>query len=351
MGLAAGTGGDMWFTEYNTGKIAKIGNGVTDSDSDGLSAAQETAQGTSDSNPDSDSDGLSDLVESTSFNKRSLVFCSNDGTTCSYPGPTQKDIYIEADWMVKAGTGGYSMQPDSTQVSDIESAFSNRSINIHIDTGQLDGGNQVAYNAGISFTPVAGTIDFYDYKLGGDGISSQFNSNRNHIYHYALLGYNYSNSPGSSGVSYAGDDDSFISYGLVKETFSYSSLDTAIAGTMIHELGHNLCLTGLNGGVPVYTGQPASCRFSGVDTSAGSSYPSAMNYDYQLTTVDYSTGANPSGDHDDWAAIRPQDFTNSTAGDDSHGAIQTNKSKDNRKPIIGPTKDQVKKGAKLTSSL
>ncbi len=339
------------FDYLRSGIYESITSSTIDSDTDGLTAMQEYAQGTSDFIADTDLDGLSDLIESTSFTNRNSLFCNSTAFYCEYPSPLQRDLYVEVDWMVKPGTSGYSMQPNSLQINSLKTAFQNKGILAHFDTGQLGGGSEVPYNQTISFSSEAGMLDFYDYKSGGDGISAQFNQDRYRTYHYLLLGYNYSNNPSSSGGSYAGDDDTFVSYGLIKDTFTYDSFDVAIAGTTIHEIGHTLCLTNFDSNTPAYPVQPAACRYSGVDTYAGNGYLSAMNYSKQLSLVDYSTGSNGSmADHNDWAAIRLQDFANQDIGDPSPGVNNFNAKKINKvrsKFIPGPTKEEIKAAKEL----
>lgn len=349
--ITSASDNNIWLTQSSNNQIAKLGTGTSappvDIDQDGLTSDKEQLQGTSDTEKDTDQDGLNDLVESNFFSGRSSVFCNTTGQTCEYPNPIKKDIYIEVDWMDKPGWFiGYSMKPNSTQVNAIKTAFQNKNILAHIDTGQLGGGNLVTYNASIKFEPQSGTVDFYDYKLGGDGIAAQFKANRNKIYHYTIMGYKYTEAPQSSGASYPGDDDFFISYGLVKDTFQYASLNTAIAGTFIHELGHNLCLTELNNNNPKYNGQPAACRYQGIDSQGGTQYNSSMNYGKQLSLVDYSTGSNGTpNDHDDWSAIRLGDFALSNSGDATHGLNSNNlrlKSNEASSFIVGPTMSQLK---------
>lgn len=324
--ITAGKDGNLWLTGASNGvaKIIKVGTGYTDNDEDGLTAEQETTQGSSDSSWDTDNDGLSDLTESTSYGARNDVFCNSTAVTCEYPDPTTKDVYVENDWMEKTGSGAFSGQLSGSQVNSLKPSFLSKNIKLHVDTGQLGGGNEVPYNSSIYFQPQSGQVDFYDYKEGGDGVSRQFNTNRHDIYHYLLTGNTYSDSPGSSGAAYGGDDDLFISYGLIKDNPSfYSDFNTAISGSVMHELGHNLCLTTDANGVD-YGGQPASCRYSGIDVFAPASYASVMNYTNQFYQTDYSAGINSPDDHDDWSAIRPIDFIYSGRGDLAHGALVKN---------------------------
>lgn len=329
--IIKGSDGNMWFTQFEGGQIAKIGTfggGIPVTDTDG--------------------DGLSDFVESQDYPDRDAIFC---GSSCEHPNPSMKDIYIEVDWMNNPGGflgfGNYSMKPTSTQINMMKAAFQQRGIALHVDTGQLGGGNQIPYNSLIKFDPTPGSVDFFDYKLGGDGVAPQFNQSRYHIYHYALMGQAYTyrqnnvDITNSTGVSYIGDDDLFVSYGVLKDT-NWWGLDTALAGTFIHELGHNLCLSNSANGV-AYEGQPESCRYSGVDKFVSNKYNSSMNYTRQKYLVDYSTGANGSpNDHNDWAAIRLGDFASSIVGDMAHGSNDSTKvEKDKKRRVTGPTVNQL----------
>lgn len=324
--ITAGSDGNMWFTRQGD-KIAKIGTGVSsstiDSDNDGLNASQEFTQGTSDLLQDSDRDGLSDYTESSSFPNRNSLFCNSAQSYCEYPSPSQKDLYVEIDWMSKPTDQGYSSnayetKPSSAQLNAIKSSYANKGILAHFDTGQLGGGNEVPFQQVVRFEETANAPDFYNYKHGGDGLQANFNPNRYQIYHYMLSGYQYQDLD-KSGASRAGDDDVFIAYGALRDSPITINLDNTISGVVMHELGHNLCLTDLNpknGGTPYYPSQPASCRFAGIDSYSGNPYPSVMNYSKQHSgLVDYSTGQGGQGDHDDWGAIRLYDFANQTMGD------------------------------------
>ena len=301
IGLTAGSDGNMWFTQYANNRISKIGtggNGTTiDTDGDGLNRSQEIQIGTSDYIADSDGDGLSDNIESPWFANRDDVFC---GTSCAYPDPIRKDLYIEADWMVKTGVGGYSTKPSSTHLLPIVTAFSNKGIILHVDTGDFGGGNEVPYNSDVLFGTSNGVVDFYDYKLGGDSISAQFDSaNRFKVWRYMLFA-DYIASPYNDalGIALTGDDDSMMANGKLRDTYSGGTLDTKISQAIIHELGHNICLSIERR----YDAQDDRCIYEYIDNpSAPSTYLSSMNYN--LSVLDYSTGSNGTNDHNDWAAI------------------------------------------------
>lgn len=308
-----------------------------DQDADGLGWCNENSQGTSDTDADFDDDGINDYVESSWHPHRNAIFCGN--SACAYPNPTSPDIYVEVDWMTIPASGcvlgvcaepAYSTKPTATHLNPVVQAFSAQGINVHFDTGQLGGGNEVVHNDVIRDS-TSSTIDFYDYKRGGNGITSQFdvrtpdNGGRYGVFHYMLAGdrYYYPAEPDSSGFAYYNDDDLFISVGAIHDGF-YNSLDSsdfdlAYSGTIIHELGHNLCLSGDDS---ITTGD---CFHRYIDADGPPEYKSSMSYTYQFQMVDYSHGNDPatnSGgqiDHDDWRAITLAGVNPST-GDNNLGA-------------------------------
>ena len=289
---------------------------ATDNDGDGLNETQEQAQGTSDTDGDTDGDGINDLMESVWYPNRDDVFCGS--SACAYPDPAKKDLYVEVDWMKEADLFGRSFKPSTTQLGYVTNAYAAQGINAHFDTGQYGGGNELpTYVQNLHFEKDASNFDFYDYKNGTSTTSANFGSNRYHIWHYMITGYEYADITGSSGVSYFSDDDAFISSGLIEDNpgndFTYSNIDYAIAGTILHELGHNLCLNDKT------TTLHSECYSSYIDSySAPSAYNSVMNYSYQMSNLlDYSSGANGSSDHNDWGAVSLgfADFVSRDQGD------------------------------------
>lgn len=275
-----------------------------DADNDGLALWKELYQSTNDFNSDTDNDGLNDYKESIWFTNRDEVFCNKTTSpyTCAYPDPTTQDLYIEIDWMYDS-IENRSFMPTALQLKKIQDVFDAQNINLYADTGQFGGGNEIPfYGKSLHISSTDNYIDFDDIKYGYDSYSANYKSDREGIWRYMISGYHYSDSPTSSGIAEVGGSNSFISNGLVKDTFTYSNLDDAIAGTMIHEIGHNLCLSN----VAIYVNQPSTCVFDGVDSSGilYTLYQSSMNYQYQLETTNLSDGTHELGDHADWSAVK-----------------------------------------------
>lgn len=319
-GIAIGPDMNVWFVENSAHRVSRIGIGSSptdDVDGDGLNLSGEFTQQTTDTDIDTDDDGISDYVESVQFMGRDATFCNQVTSYCEYPNPVRKDLYVEIDWMVEPGANGLDMQPASSHVAQIEIALSDQGIRPHLDTGQLGGGNEAPYYSNVNFEPDTNNDhDFYDFKNGNGILSPQFDSaNRYGIWRYQLLVPFSENNSSLGGQAYPGDDDSIIAYEslLNRAANDGTDFDLLLPRTMLHELGHNLCLTN---GSSTYTGQSASCVFAGIDQAFSFDYVSAMNYNQQ-ELVDYSHGHNGSEDHDDWSAVMSgiDDFAHQELGE------------------------------------
>ena len=294
------------------GAIAEASEEWADLDGDGLLASEESAQETSNTNSDTDSDGLSDFIESQWNPDRNDVFCGN---SCAYPNPTQKDLYVEADWINENST---VYKPSPTQLANVVDTYEDQNILAHFDTGQYGCGGQIELSDPLIFAPTENELDFYDLKNGTTTTSAYFNPIRKNIWHYMITSPNFMLTEieqGGTGASYAGDDDSMVSIEKI-EDLNPVNLDMAISGTILRELGHNLCLSSESS--QYYPNQPSECIYPEIDKpieeNPSTDYVSVMNYLFQLNTTDYSHGVNGMpDDHDDWQAISlgMGDFTQS----------------------------------------
>jgi len=307
-----------------------------DIDGDGLSGVDESTQGTLNTKRDTDVDGLSDFVESQWNLNRNEIFC---GISCAYPDPATKDLYVENDW-INDGIRDY--KPSSTQINDIIGTYESQGIIAHFDTGQYGGGNQISLNDPLVFAPSDNELDFYDVKNGTSTVSTEFSPTRKNIWHYMITSPNFMQTDtivGTTGASYAGDDDSIVSIESV-EGANPINLDIAISGTILHELGHNLCLSSETS--QYYPDQPPECIYSEIDKplnqSPSTDYESVMNYLFQLNTKNYSHGSNGApDDHDDWSAVNLGigDFTQSVfEWNNSSQYFRGNSNKPSRQDMI-----------------
>ncbi|MBL8158885.1 hypothetical protein JNJ66_00325 [Candidatus Saccharibacteria bacterium] len=333
----------------------------SDFDGDGVSVNGEASQGTSEHRIDSDNDGLNDLVESVYYTQRTAAFCKVVNSTpanCAYPDPIKKDIFIEIDWLYDSEEGRSTL-PSPNQLSKIGEAFAAKDIKVHFDIGDytgneddevsssvqigdFGGGNEVPYRALIQFDSsedgaLANVPDLIDYKKGNEdvyNITSQFNyGNRGNIWRY-FLSAKVVNIPSNAnddpvhGKAVVGNDEAIIAYDMVEaNTLDSADFNRILPKVFAHELGHQLCLSGLSGtsSNTFYSEQIETCAFAGVDSdSASTNYKSIMNYDiledniyetvndpfphtdrllYPLPAYSFSEGNNGSGDHDDWNSV------------------------------------------------
>lgn len=228
--------------------------------------------------------------------------------------PLRKDIFLEIDWMFEApacaGTGtakvcAYKPQRDKTpdpialqQVADafaaapVSNPDGTQGITLHLDAGpdslkadgtkwgKLAGGNSLPWEASVGDSNTA-------LKRVGEIRDTNMDQARLDVFHYVVYGNTYGDNDSSGYASlpgakvlltdglwncptYATSDPQCKGFTLLQE-----------AGTLMHELGHNLKLDhGGDVGTPYKPG-----------------YYSVMNYEFQTygigasKKIDYSTGA------------------------------------------------------------
>lgn len=194
--------------------------------------------------------------------------------------PYYKDIYLEIDWMED---GSHSHRPEQQALDIVIEAFSTApvsnpngfaGINLHIDLS-----NAVSHNDKISWVGIPFVVaDFYDIK------TANFDQNRRFAFHYCIFAHlpplgSY------SGVAELPGNDYIVTLGGF--TNGVGTVQQQ-AGTLMHELGHNLGL-----------------RHGGdVNTNYNPNYLSIMNYWFQFgipfsDRLDYSSGALPSLNEND----------------------------------------------------
>jgi hypothetical protein len=249
--------------------------------------------------PDTDGDRLPDCVETNTGVFVSTLDTGTDPTVADTDGdaisdgdevlgtlagldlpglgvsPLVPSILLEYDWF---DDGGHSHRPTAVQVAMVTASFAAQGIEVIHDYGQgpapFDRGNLIADADGNvdGFGP-----EYFGYK------AANFDANRNGYFHYVFVPHSY-NFGGSSGLAqYPGDD-------IIVATLTFYTNNLAVAGTIQHELGHNLFLH--HGGGDAINRKP--------------NYNSVMSYNYQFGGVDnnctpprdgvldYSHGLNPS---------------------------------------------------------
>ncbi|MCY1043227.1 hypothetical protein OV208_18060 [Corallococcus sp. bb12-1] len=218
--------------------------GALDSDGDGVCNLVETLLGTNPNNPDTDGDRLNDYAESFGFG-------GGLDLTALGANARRKDIFIEADYFP-------GQQPTQAMLNRVITAFANApvsnpdgstGITLHVVVDQ----QIAAADVDLDLNPVWTDFDVIKGKY--------FAANRAPYFHYMLFAHRYAGG-NSSGISRGIPAHDFV----VTLGFAAGITELQLAGTVMHELGHNIGLR--HGGTD--------------DANYKPNYLSIMNYEYQF---------------------------------------------------------------------
>jgi len=266
-----------------------------DTDGDGLWDCWEDPARWPDNLPGIDVDG--DGV-------RDLVLCI--GTACA--DPNFKDIFVEIDYMAGDSTHPQGHLPDPVALENVRAAFADAPVCNIGQTCATFGGIRLhvlvdevlPHNAHLALEPCtapagSGDADFDTIKTAKFGTAAERANPKTilakrYAFRYMVFGHNLVG-VGNSGCSEIPGDDSAITlanFGPTDSADPYYQRGTTDeqAGTVMHELGHNLGLR--HGG-----GDNINCK---------PNYLSVMNYSRQLPDfltnrpLDYSRGLLPTLD-------------------------------------------------------
>ncbi|RYZ43032.1 MAG: hypothetical protein EOO71_05495 [Myxococcaceae bacterium] len=218
--------------------------GALDTDGDGICDLVETLLGTSPTNPDTDGDRLNDYAESFGFG-------GGLDLTALGANARRKDIFIEADYYA-------GLRPTQAMLNRVISAFAkapvtnpdgSTGITLHMVVDQ----QIAAADADADLNPVWTDFDVIKAKY--------FAANRAPYFHYMLFANRYAGG-NSSGISRGIPAHDFV----VTLGFIGGGTELQQAGTLMHEMGHNIGLR--HGGND--------------DANYKPNYLSIMNYEYQF---------------------------------------------------------------------
>ena len=226
---------------------------------------------------DPDGDGLTNLQE-----------CFTDSMNSN---PFHKDVYLEFDWLTPLDANVSNKIP-TRYLNKFIAAFAEHNITLHIDTGQLGGGEELPGNARLTYEDVLDR--YWDDFLNGD-----LDNPRKGVFHYGL----FCDQTEYGGFAFIGWDnlDSFvIGCQQLKMKHPGFSRDWLMYTGAFHELGHSFDLI--------------AAEFGGIDNSGSvkirergfweyHNYRSCMNYFYTYLIPDYSDGSHGRNDQNDWALL------------------------------------------------
>ena len=183
---------------------------------------------------DTDGDGLLDEWEVNGYDHDGDSIIDVDLPAMG-ANPLRKDIFVEIDWMKATD---HNHKPDAKGITKVINAFANAPVSnpdgstgiiLHVDTGNLGGGNSL--NHDIDLNPVWTEFDVIK--------AANFAPERGPIFHYAVFAHQYSAGCSSGLARGIPASDFIVSLGCWTNQVG-TMLEQA--GTLMHELGHNLGL-------------------------------------------------------------------------------------------------------------
>ena len=266
---------------------------------------------------DSDGDGLWDCWEDgarwvaidgkpgISFNNdgnRDLILCvtvDSDGNGTAdkeeCADPNRKDLFVEIDWMQNAD-GTKSHKPDPVALFNVRQAFAGAPVDVPNGIALHFLVNEATPHADLlslqpcTDPPSAGAVTFDERKAAWFGTAAERNNAQTMnaklmSFRYMLFAHNLIGTNSSGCGEIAGDDSAITlaAFGLLRPDGDRNGTTDQQAGTVMHELGHNLGLQ--HGG-----GDGVNCK---------PNYLSVMNYMFQ---------------YPDFVSDRPLDFSPAALG-------------------------------------
>ena len=218
---------------------------------------------------DSDGDGLLDTEEQPG---------ATPDLSALGADPHRQDVFVEVDWMVQRDASGKvtcTHEPNPKSFEMVVRAFSQawvvnpdgtRGIHMYVDYGQNGGrgGDELAHHDTIAFNASDGADVLYSHFYNND-----FDRNRQGLFHYCVFGHDQPGvNAGSSGIARFQSDEFMVTMVNGAGINNQRWIDH-VAGTFMHELGHNLSLG--HGGDTGTNWKP--------------NYQSIMSYTYQFVGI------------------------------------------------------------------
>ena len=154
--------------------------------------------------------------------------------------PFKKDVFLEFDW-TKTMYENVTDKPPTKEITQTIDAFTEHNITLHIDTGNLSGGEEIPSR---SFVSYADLINLYwDYFLHND-----LNNPRQRIFHYGLI-CDYTEGLGFAVVGWDSLNSFVIGAQFLTEKYPNYRREWIAMTSAMHEVGHTfgLIVTKYNG--------------------------------------------------------------------------------------------------------
>src|SRR5215813_7445471 len=193
-------------------------------------------------------------------------------------------LYVHYDYMVNPD--GTNDAPDPEAIDLVRQAFDAHGIDLVIDPQHTE----IPFWSVVAFGNDVGGCASPDNTISFDTLKAQyFHPTSAHEWHYTIFGERH-DCFRSTGIAWIPGDDFFISLGQYRDLFSRLPRERMlrfVAGTFMHELGHNLGLghggaTGVNYKPNYLSVMNYAFQFSGIPYAAapGSTIPIGFRIDY-----------------------------------------------------------------------
>jgi len=204
--------------------------------------------------------------------------------------PFYKDIFIEVDWLKDTSNEASTIISDE-YIAQAKDIFKDHQIHLHIDTGNLDGGEEIPVSSTSSFADLRDL--YWRYFLHHD-----LDNPRKGIFHYMIvMNENPQTYEGFVFIGWDHLDGMSLCIKSMQDHYEKRDRSELIIYGIIHELGHQLgLLIDDFGGIDnIGSSNPFSMHFLKF-----LEYKSVMNYQKYLRILSYSDGTNGKNDFDDW---------------------------------------------------
>jgi len=204
--------------------------------------------------------------------------------------PYYKDIFVEVDWLDTKDSE--ENKPSIEFIKKVQDKFKEQESSLHIDTGNLEGGEKIQKS---SISSCADFRDLYwDYFLHND-----LDNPRKGIFHYALISDTIDEF--YEGFVFVGWDHlDMIGMAMkqISERHKFTKKEQLIVQGITHELGHTMGLF-----IDDYDGidnDESGKSSTSLEKVKYRNYKSVMNYRYIYDLFSYSDGSHGREDFNDW---------------------------------------------------
>jgi hypothetical protein len=212
--------------------------------------------------------------------------------------PFHKDVFLEFDWAVSSKPN-VTNKPQNEEIALMIAAFAGQNITLHVDVGNLGGGEEIPAQSFVSYADI---IELYwRYFLHHD-----LNNPRQRIFHYGLI-CDYSEGPGFAIVGWDQLNSFVIGAQYLVEKFPRYSREWLITAASMHETGHTF---GLLASTHPGIDNGGTLKIYDKEFLLYIRYKSIMNYCYTWSFMDFSDGTHGRGDFNDWGNLDFSFFKN-----------------------------------------